>query len=106
MKNCYELYKKLTLAEEAFQNLQLDSKASTLKFEEQGKNRSMNNPEKTKTRQNLVFAFSVLFTTTIFCLILLNVLFLFSSLQKTKIRFFLVFAFYLLYSFERKNQNL
>ena len=57
MKNCYELYKKLTLAEETFQNLQFDSKTSNLKFEEQGKNRSMNNPEKTKIRQNLVFAF-------------------------------------------------
>ena len=57
MKNCYELYKKLPLAEETFQNLQFDSKTSILKFEEQGKNKSMDNPEKTKIRQKLVFVF-------------------------------------------------
>ena len=56
MKNCYELYKKLMLAEETFQNLQFDSKTSILKFEEQGKNKIMDNPEKTK--QHFIFSFA------------------------------------------------
>ena len=82
MKNWFEHHKKLLAAEESFQNLQLDSKTSILKFEEQGKNRSLNNPEKQKIRQNLFFAFSVLFTTNRILLNFLYVLFLVFSLQK------------------------
>jgi len=107
VKNCYEHYKKLLAAEESFQNLQLDSKTSILKFEEQGKNRSLNNPEKQKNRQNLAFAFPVLFTINRFLFdFLVCFVSSFFTPKKQKLDFF-SFCFFICYlSFELKNQIL